>query len=100
MPIVESFFPKTVQYLPSGIAAAIAMYVTPNWTIARVIGSFIDWIWFRRNAGSHRSYLIIVASGFVLGEGVMSIFTALFKSSGVGVWTCAGCAPGFCSGCP
>ena len=65
----------------------------------RVIGSLVDYIWFRRSPHSHKNYLIVVASGFVLGEGVMSIITALLKSSGVGVLTCVGCTAGFCSGC-
>lgn len=43
--------------------------------------------------------MIIVASGFVLGEGIFSIFNAILKTIGVGVISCVGCPNGFCSGC-
>jgi OPT family oligopeptide transporter len=47
IPILENLFPKSSKihkYMPSGIAAAVAMYVTPNWTIARVIGSLAEYV--------------------------------------------------------
>eukprot|EP00123_Amoebidium_parasiticum_P014363 comp22462_c0_seq1/m.33813 comp22462_c0_seq1/g.33813 ORF comp22462_c0_seq1/g.33813 comp22462_c0_seq1/m.33813 type:complete len:664 (-) comp22462_c0_seq1:165-2156(-) len=40
--------------------------------------------------------IIIVASGFVLGDGIISIVTAGLKSGHVDPWTCFGCPPGFC----
>lgn len=50
------------------------------------------------NLSSHFRYMFIVASGFVLGEGILSIFTALLKNpGGVHPWSCGGCAPGLCS---
>jgi uncharacterized oligopeptide transporter (OPT) family protein len=44
-------------------------------------------------------YMIVTASGFVLGEGIMSIFNVILKSSGVPVLTCGGCLSGMCEGC-
>ncbi|KAJ7928975.1 OPT oligopeptide transporter protein-domain-containing protein [Mycena leptocephala] len=43
--------------------------------------------------------LIIVASGFVLGEGVVSVVSLVLKTSGVGVAS-AGMRSGLCGGCP
>ena len=64
-----------------------------------VAGSLLEYVWFNKSPRTHKQYMIVVASGFVLGEGVTSILTALFKTAGVGVWTCAGCIQGLCSGC-
>lgn len=91
------------ERLPSGIAIAIGMYVTPNWTIPRVIGGFANYLW-RRLAPEHaRRYMIVLASGFVLGEGVISIVTAVLQSFGIGIASCWGCPEpaisGFCGGC-
>lgn len=75
------------------------MYVTPNWTIARVVGSVLQWAWQRKSRGSHDRLMIVVASGFVLGEGVLAIVNALLKSASVPALSCIGCAPSSCSGC-
>jgi uncharacterized oligopeptide transporter (OPT) family protein len=48
----------------------------------------------------HSTTVLIVASGFVLGDGIVSIVTAGLKSGGVASWTCIGCPPAFCQGCP
>ncbi|KAL6065382.1 Succinate dehydrogenase iron-sulfur subunit [Balamuthia mandrillaris] len=70
------------QYLPSGIAFAVAMYVTPNWTMPRVVGAILHYCWARYRPRSHEKYMIVVASGLVLGEGVCSILVALLKTAG------------------
>ena len=72
------------EALPSGVALAIGMYVTPNWTLPRVVGGLVNWVW-KKAAPRHASrYMIILASGFVLGEGIISIVTAVLTSSGIG----------------
>ncbi|PRP76763.1 hypothetical protein PROFUN_14888 [Planoprotostelium fungivorum] len=97
LPLFElfPFVPERyTKFLPSGIAFAIGMYVTPNWTIPRVVGALIEYFWRRRSSSSHGKYMIILASGFVLGEGVTSIITAILKSLQVPS-SKFGCAPGF-----
>ena len=91
------------ERLPSGVALAIGMYVTPNWTIPRVVGGFANYLW-RKSAPAHaKRYMIVLASGFVLGEGVISIVTAVLQSLGIGIAACWGCPEpaisGFCGGC-
>ena len=71
-------------------------FVTPNWTIPRLTGSLLQWWWLRRNQGSHDRYMVLVASGFVLGEGIMAIVNAVLKLVGVGALSCFGCAGGMC----
>eukprot|EP00026_Physarum_polycephalum_P003986 Phypoly_transcript_04003.p1 GENE.Phypoly_transcript_04003~~Phypoly_transcript_04003.p1 ORF type:complete len:681 (+),score=94.37 Phypoly_transcript_04003:110-2152(+) len=82
-PILTAIFPTWESFLPSCVAFAVAMYVTPNWTIARVIGSFVDYLWKKKSPLSHEKYMILVASGFVLGEGITSILTAVMKTFNV-----------------
>lgn len=48
----------------------------------------------------HSTTVIIVASGFVLGDGIMSIATAALKAFNVSPFSCIGCPVGFCQGCP
>uniref|UniRef100_A0A6B2L039 Uncharacterized protein n=1 Tax=Arcella intermedia TaxID=1963864 RepID=A0A6B2L039_9EUKA len=90
LPILSNVFPKYSKWFPSGIAFAIAIYVTPNWTIPRVVGAVVHFLWSRYSPVSHKELMIIVASGFVLGEGVTSIVTALLKTANVPFWSCSG----------
>lgn len=63
--------------LPSGIGFAVGMYVSPKWTIPRVLGSVAEQLWFRLRPGSHASLMVVCASGLVLGEGTASIVSAI-----------------------
>eukprot|EP01127_Copromyxa_protea_P015255 TRINITY_DN435_c0_g1_i1.p1 TRINITY_DN435_c0_g1~~TRINITY_DN435_c0_g1_i1.p1 ORF type:complete len:657 (+),score=104.12 TRINITY_DN435_c0_g1_i1:100-2070(+) len=98
LPIVQEVFKNRKNYIISGMAFGIALYVTPNWTIPRFIGAMIQWFWKAKYPVSHDKYMLVTASGFVLGEGILSIVTALMKNpGGLQPWSCGGCAPGFCS---
>ena len=92
------------RWIPSGVAFAIGFLNTPSFSIARLIGGIIEFIYHRRMARDQTSgsdiKLIVVASGFVLGEGVVSVVSLILRTFGVGVTSCWGCIPGMCSGCP
>ncbi|CAO3570650.1 unnamed protein product [Mortierella alpina] len=99
--------PKWMNWIPSGISFAIGMYNLPNFTLARFVGGLISvgWDWHCRRYAGHpgarlanmgRVFLIIVASGFVLGEGTLSIVNLMLKTWKVHSWTCAGCLEGIC----
>lgn len=73
------------RFIPQGIAFAIGIYNPPSFTLARVIGGFIASAW-KSYCESDRSndwcksykdigqvFIVIVASGFVLGEGTFAI---------------------------
>lgn len=60
-------------YVPGGIAVAVGMYNTPSFTLARTIGGLINWWWVRRSQGAGETRVIVLASGLILGEGVVSI---------------------------
>jgi uncharacterized oligopeptide transporter (OPT) family protein len=106
LPILVAIKPNAAMYLPSAIPFAIAFYVscliqcfsdlqvTPNWTLARVAGSFAEYLWRKKWPMQHNKYMVVVASGFVLGEGITSIFLALLKTVGVPVLSCAGVESG------
>lgn len=48
------------------------MYNTPSFTLARTIGGLISWYWkgWRRQS---ETPIIVLASGLILGEGLLSI---------------------------
>ncbi|RSH95296.1 hypothetical protein EHS25_000383 [Saitozyma podzolica] len=93
---------KWIRYIPSGIAFAVGFLNSPSFSIARLIGGYIAY----RTAKSTRTgetplLAIVAASGFVLGEGVVSIVTLGLTSAGYGAVSCFGCGlggGGYCSG--
>lgn len=92
-------------------AFAIGAINTPNFSLARLIGGLISLYISRRSITSPNSgrpshleniTLIIVASGFVLGEGLASVVGLVVKSAGGGPISCWGCGlggGGYCGGC-
>ena len=81
LPLLESFGPRRLRaWLPSGIAFGIGMYLTPDWTIPRVAGAVLEVLWRRWRPASHRNLHLMVASGFVLGEGVFSILGLVLRA--------------------
>jgi uncharacterized oligopeptide transporter (OPT) family protein len=93
------------RYIPSGIAFAIGFLNPPSFSIARLIGGVIELLWNTYHSRSGKEAagggitLIVIASGFVLGEGVVSVVSLVLKTYGVGVVSCWGCGHGLCSGC-
>ncbi len=91
------------KWIPSGVAFAIGFLNTPSFSLARLAGGVIEYTYHTRRASRAEDgdiRLIVVASGFVLGEGVMSVFCLLLRTYGVGVASCWGCDFGTCGGCP
>ena len=100
LPLIQLFLGKEKShYVPSGIAIALGMYLTPNWNIPRMIGALGQAVWLLQSPRSHTKYMVVAASGLILGEGILSIFTALLKASGVSPLSCIACPPNFCDGC-
>ncbi|KAL1949760.1 hypothetical protein VTO73DRAFT_8641 [Trametes versicolor] len=89
------------KWIPSGVAFAIGFLNTPSFSLARLIGGVVEHVYYtrvgRENGGIK---LIIIASGFVLGEGVVSVISLVLRTAGVGVASCWGCGHGMCGGCP
>ncbi|KAF9346482.1 hypothetical protein BGX34_003857, partial [Mortierella sp. NVP85] len=94
--------PRWVGWIPSGIAFAIGMYNLPNFTLARFAGGVVSlwWDWHCKKYANHpqarfaklgRVFLIIIASGFVLGEGTFSIVNLILKTANVHSASCVGC---------
>ncbi|RSM08299.1 hypothetical protein CEP52_004725 [Fusarium oligoseptatum] len=68
--------------IPGGIAVAVGMYNVPSFTLARAVGGLFAWYWvhFAQRA---QTPLIILASGFILGEGFLSIVNLFLQGLGV-----------------
>jgi len=89
------------KWLPSGVAFAVGFLNTPSFSIARLIGGILEYVYRTRYAKEkHDIWLIVIASGFVLGEGVISIVNLALRLLGVGVASCWGCGHGLCGDCP
>ncbi|KAI0181988.1 OPT superfamily oligopeptide transporter [Hypoxylon sp. FL1284] len=69
-------------YIPGGIAVAVGMYNVPSFTLARTIGGLINWYW-RVYLRKTDTPLIVLASGFILGEGFLSIVNLILQSAQV-----------------
>lgn len=90
------------KWVPSGIAFAVGFLNTPSFSLARLIGGIVEYAYNRRRGqrnGGSGIRLIVIASGFVLGEGTFSIVSLILKTSGIGIASCWGCAKGSCPGC-
>ncbi|KAK4999189.1 OPT superfamily [Elasticomyces elasticus] len=71
-----------VPFVPGGIAVAVGMYNTPSFTVARTIGGLICWYW-RSWRKEPETPIIVLASGLILGEGLLSIANLGLASLGV-----------------
>ncbi|RKU44742.1 hypothetical protein DL546_004506 [Coniochaeta pulveracea] len=69
-------------WIPGGIAVAVGIYNVPSFTLARTVGGLLSW-WWRSKMGWQETPLVVLASGFILGEGVMNIATLIMQSLGV-----------------
>ena len=69
-------------WIPGGIAVAVGMYNVPSFTLARTIGGVLNWYW-RVYRGREDTPVIVLASGLILGEGVVSIVNLLLASMSV-----------------
>jgi uncharacterized oligopeptide transporter (OPT) family protein len=67
------------KYIPSGVAVAIGIYATPSFSLPRAIGGLINWLYLRRHPEG-KTNVIIVASGLIVGEGVMSIVSLFLRN--------------------
>lgn len=69
-------------WIPGGIAVAVGMYNTPSFTLARTVGGAIT-LWWVHWKGHGETRVIVLASGLILGEGVVSILNLVLASLGV-----------------
>lgn len=58
--------------IPGGVAFGVGMYNTPSFTLARAMGGFLCW-YYVSHLKKNREYMIVLAGGLVLGEGLMSM---------------------------
>lgn len=94
------------RWIPQGIAFAIGMYNPPNFTLARVIGGLAVYGWNKfcdqsvdKHEQSHMAdirgwiepyrsiggkvFIVVIASGFVLGEGTFAIVNMTMRAFNV-----------------
>ena len=71
-----------LDLIPGGIAVAVGMYNMPSFTLTRTAGGLLMW-WWRKRHRNGETEMIILASGLILGEGLMSIVNLGLASGGV-----------------
>ncbi|KAI5798026.1 oligopeptide transporter-like protein [Peziza echinospora] len=70
--------------IPGGIAFAVGMYNVPSFTLARAVGGLVEWYWRGWMVKKYgETPLVILASGLILGEGLVSIVNLVMASFGV-----------------
>ncbi|OBA22496.1 OPT superfamily oligopeptide transporter [Metschnikowia bicuspidata var. bicuspidata NRRL YB-4993] len=82
----SSRYHRYMVYLPNGVAVGIGIYNTPNFSIARFLGGALAYFWIHRatkNNADQKVRMVIISSGLVLGEGLLSGVTMLMTSMGV-----------------
>ncbi|KAM9885699.1 OPT oligopeptide transporter [Verticillium dahliae] len=71
-------------FIPGGIAVAVGMYNVPSFTLARALGGLLNWYWssgrFGSGQGRSKTSLIVLASGFILGEGFLSVVNLILQT--------------------
>jgi uncharacterized oligopeptide transporter (OPT) family protein len=70
---------KVHAWIPGGVAVAVGMYNVPSFTLARAVGGAIA-AWWMGWKGKDEAPVIILASGLILGEGVVSIVNLCLAS--------------------
>ncbi|KAK5052045.1 hypothetical protein LTR84_002849 [Exophiala bonariae] len=69
-------------WIPGGIAVAVGMYNTPSFTLARTAGGVVS-LWWVHWKGRGETTVVVLASGLILGEGVVSIVNLVLASLAV-----------------
>ncbi|KAK2460316.1 hypothetical protein APHAL10511_007705 [Amanita phalloides] len=82
---------RYAKWIPSGVAFAIGFLNTPSFSIARLIGGMVEYLYRTRyTQGGDDIRLVVIASGFVLGEGVVGIVSLVLRTVGIGMLSCIG----------
>jgi len=70
--------------LPSTIAIGVSFILNATtYPLAMGMGATIAWLWQKFDADSHAMYMYAVAAGFIAGEGMGGIVTAILQIASV-----------------
>jgi len=61
---------------------SVGMYNVPSFTLARAVGGFVNYYW-KVYHKREETPIVILASGLILGEGVVSIVNLILASARV-----------------
>lgn len=83
VPVIRKFVPAAQTYLPSTLAMGIAFIVPAYYSIAMFIGMVLFQAWKRVSPDNATALAFSVASGLLVGEGVMGMVNAGMTIIGV-----------------
>jgi OPT family oligopeptide transporter len=70
------------RFVPGGIAMAVGMYTTPSFSIPRAFGGLLSW-WYLKHHPHDETTVVVIASGLILGEGILSMLNLGLASMNV-----------------
>ncbi|MEM7227626.1 MAG: OPT family oligopeptide transporter [Planctomycetota bacterium] len=78
LPVIRRFSPKKIAaWVPSGLAFGIAFIVYPYDSVTMFVGSMFLVGWRKLSPKSCAALVFAVASGMLVGEGIMNVLTAM-----------------------
>ncbi len=84
IPILRKFAKGLAPFLPSGLAMGIAFIIPAFYSLVMFYGMVAWWIWKRRNPEAVDRFNFALASGLVVGEGLMGLVKAALNLLGIG----------------
>lgn len=75
--IANKLFPKTSQYLPSGLAFGISFIVSAQYSIIMFLGTMVWLIWRYVNKESCENLAFPIACGVLAGDGIANMVNAV-----------------------
>lgn len=83
VPLLKRFAPRSERFLPSAMAMGIAFIIPAFYALPFLIGALAHLVWKRRAPTQAADLAFAVASGILVGAGLMSVGTSILDALGV-----------------
>lgn len=84
MVFFDKYAPKKLKtYTPSAAGLGLAMVIPCSSSISIFLGSFIAYMWSRKNSKANDLFSTPIASGFIAGESLMGVAVAMMRVGGL-----------------
>ncbi len=79
--LLERHRPAWRPWIPSATGVGIALVLPPSSAVALALGGTVAWMVVRRRPGALLSHAVPIAAGFIAGESLMGILSAVLQGS-------------------
>ena len=83
IPLLKRFAPRTERFLPSAMAMGIAFIIPAFYALPFLMGAIAHLVWKRRAPAQAADLAFAVASGILVGAGLLSVGTSILDALGV-----------------